>query len=144
MSGPVERSPLTAIVQWLAAHPFVGIALVALGLVFAFVAYESLLVWWNRGYSRGTRTGVVRKVSVKGPPYCKYLSGELVLQGNQPGTAAEVWEFSTDDDGEKSPIVIALKEAEKTGARITLDYRQDRGSLFRCTPSEFFITAVEK
>lgn len=120
------------------------IALVALGLVFAFVAYEGIAVWWNRGYSKGTRTGVVRKVSVKGPPYCKYLSGELVLQGNQPGTAAEVWEFSTDDDGEKSPIVIALKEAEKTGARITLDYRQDRGSLFRCTPSEFFITAVEK
>jgi len=46
-------------------------------------------------------------MSVKGPPYCKYLSGELVLQGSQPNQPAEVWEFSVDDDpDEYSPMRV--------------------------------------
>lgn len=102
-----------------------------------------LRYWWFRGYSKGTRTGVVRKVSIKGPPYCKYLSGELVVAAGaqlQP----EVWEFSVDDDTETNPVVVALHEAEKKGERVTLHYRQDLHSLYRCTPSEYFITKVEK
>ena len=87
---------------------------------------------------------MVRKLSVKGPPYCKYLSGEMVLQGGQPGQNAEVWEFSVDDDGDKNPVVIDLKAAEKTSERVTLNYRQDLHSLFRCTPSEYFITGVSR
>jgi len=96
------------------------IALGAIALLVAFSAYEAIGVWWNYGYSKGTRTGVVRKVSVKGPPYCKYMSGEMVLGGGQPGQAADIWEFSIDDYGEKNPVMMALKEAEKTGARVTL------------------------
>ncbi len=42
MSGPVERSPFTAVVEWLAAHPFVGIAFVVLGLVDGAVAFGDL------------------------------------------------------------------------------------------------------
>jgi hypothetical protein len=118
--------------------------LIPVALVVLFVGFEALRVWWFHGYSKGARTGVVRKVSVKGPPYCKYLSGELVLQGGQPGQAPEVWEFSVDDDGDSSPIVVALKDSERSGARVTLDYRQDLHSLFRCTPSEYFVTRVEK
>ena len=37
-----------------------------------------------------------------------------------------------------------MHEAEKSGARITLQYRQDLHALFRCTPSEFFITGIDK
>ena len=37
-----------------------------------------------------------------------------------------------------------LHEAEKSGARVTLDYRQDLHSLFRCTPSEYFVMRLEK
>ena len=33
------------------------------------VGYEGARVWWLRGYSVGARTGVVRKLSIKGPPY---------------------------------------------------------------------------
>ena len=109
-----------------------------------FAGYEGFRVWWNRGYSVGSRTGVVRKLSVKGPPYCKYLAGELVLQGAVAGQPAETWEFSVDDDAATNPLVIQLHEAEKSGARITLDYRQDRYSLFRCTPSEYFVVKTEK
>src|SRR3954462_12084098 len=118
--------------------------LAPVALLLLFSGYEGLRIAWYRGYSKGTRTGVVRKVSVRGPPYCKYLSGEMVLQGGIPGQEMEVWEFSVDDDSEKSPVVNALKEAEKSGERVTLEYRQDLHSLFRCTPSEYFITKVSK
>ncbi len=121
------------------------IILVPLALVFLFALVELTRVWWYRGYSKGSRTGIVRKVSVKGPPYCKYLSGEMVLQGGQPGQPAETWEFSVDgEDDDKNPLAVNLKAAEKTGERVTLNYRQDLHSLFRCSPSEYFITGIEK
>ena len=117
--------------------------LVPIALLLLFAGYEGARVWWYRGFSVGARTGVIRKLSVRGPPYCKYLAGELVLQGTQPGQPAETWEFSVDDDSEKNPLVKQLHEAEKSGERITLDYRQDLHSLFRCTPSEYFVTKTE-
>jgi len=106
-------------------------------------AWEGGKYWWYRAYSQGSRTGVVRKVSVKGPPYCKYLSGELVTAA---GTSLqpEIWEFSVDDDADTNPVVVALHEAEKKGDRVTLHYRQDLHSMFRCTPSEYFVTKVDK
>ena len=116
---------------------------VALIVLFALV--EGTRVWWYRGYSNGSRTGVVRKVSIKGPPYCKYFSGELALQGGAPGQVPEIWEFSIDgDDDEKNPVAVGLKTAEKSGERVTLNYRQDLHSLFRCSPSEYFVTTLEK
>lgn len=118
--------------------------LLPLLLVVLFAGCQGVRVWWYRGYSKGTRTGVVRKLSVKGPPYCKYLSGELVLTGALPGQPAETWEFSVDDDNDNNPLVVQLHEAEKNGTRVTLKYRQDLHSLYRCTPSEYFVTEVEK
>jgi hypothetical protein len=115
--------------------PFLGLLLIVAGL--------GIRYWWYRGYSQGARTGVVRKISVKGPPYCKYLSGEMVVQSAVPMQAAEVWEFSVDDDGDGNPLVKKLHDAEKNGQRVTLDYRQDLHSLYRCTPSEYFVTKVE-
>jgi len=119
------------------------LVLVPVVLMMVFGSYEGLRVWWYRAYSKGSRTGVVRKISVRGPPYCKYLAGEMSLQA--AGLAApEVWEFSVDDDADTNPLVVALHAAEKDGTRVTLDYRQDLHSLFRCTPSEYFVTKVEK
>ena len=119
--------------------------LVPVALVFLFALVEVTRVWWFRGYSKGSRTGIVRKVSIKGPPYCKYLSGELALQGGQPGQPPEVWEFSIDGaDDPSNPLVVKLNEVERSGERVTLSYRQDLHSLFRCTPSEYFVTDVSK
>jgi hypothetical protein len=123
----------------------VGLGLFPISLVLLFVAYEGLRVWWYRGYSVGTRSGIVRKVTEKGPPYCKYMSVEMaVVTGGAMTNGADLWEFSVDDDKPTSPIVVALKAAEKTGDRVTIDYRQDLHSLFRCTPSEYFATKVER
>jgi hypothetical protein len=117
--------------------------LAPLAALLLFVGYEGLRVWWYRAYSKGSRTGIVRKVSVKGPPYCKYLSGEMAVQGSS-ALQPEIFEFSVDDDSDKNPIVVALHAAEKHGERVTVDYRQDLHALFRCTPSEYFVVKVEK
>jgi hypothetical protein len=109
-----------------------------------FVGVEALRVWWFHGYSRGTRTGVVRKISYKGPPYCKYMMGEMALQGTLPGQPVEIWEFSVDDEKPSNPLVTQLHQAERSGERVTLQYRQDLHSLFRCTPSEYFVIGIEK
>jgi hypothetical protein len=122
----------------------VRLILLGVAALLLFVGIEALRVWWFRGYARGTRTGVVRKISYKGPPYCKYLLGEMALQGTLPGQPVEIWEFSFDNEKEGNPVVTEVHQAEKTGERITLRYRQDLHSLFRCTPSEYFITGVEK
>jgi hypothetical protein len=66
----------------------------------------------------------------------------MVVQNN--GLQTEVWEFSVDDDSDTNPVVVALHDAEKKGERVTLHYRQDLNAMFRCTPSEYFVTKVEK
>ena len=118
--------------------------LAPIALLLLFIAWKGARYWWYHAYSRGTRTGIIRKVSIKGPPYCKYLSGEMALQGTLPGQATEMFEFSVDDDSENSPLVKLLHDAEKKGERVTLSYRQDLHSLYRCTPSEYFVTGLEK
>ncbi len=105
-------------------------------------AWQGLYYLFRHGYSEGTRTGIIRKISVKGPPYCKYLSGELALQG--ANVTAEVFTFSADTRSEKAPLVMALEEAERSGVRVTLKYRQDHPLWWRCNNSEYFVTAIEK
>src|SRR3954470_13418055 len=90
------------------------LALIPVALMLLVGLWQGGKYWWYRGYSKGTRTGVIRKISVKGPPYCKYLAGEMVLQSNPLGQA-EVWEFSVDDDSDTNPLVKQLHEAEKKG-----------------------------
>jgi hypothetical protein len=110
----------------------VKIGLVILGVLALVGLWQWASFAFKVGYSRGSRTGVVRKVSVKGPPYCKYLEGELSLQGGVPGVAQEIFRFTVDDYSDSSPVVQALKNAERDGKRITLDYRQDKNIWWRC------------
>jgi hypothetical protein len=118
--------------------------LVLLGLVALVAGEQGIAYWWHYGYSRGTRTGIIRKISVKGNPVCKYLAGELALQGGQLGQPQEIFNFSVDDKSDSNPLVQQLHDAERQGTRVTLDYRQDRNIWWRCNPAEYFITKVEK
>lgn len=115
---------------------------IPLALILLVAGFLSLRWWWYRGYSRGTRTGVVRKLSYKGSPLCKYFSGELVLVGSS-AMNPQVWEFSVEDpDG---PIAKKLQAAERHGRRVTLEYRQDlgnKGKLLNCSPSDYYITGI--
>jgi hypothetical protein len=120
------------------------LVLVGVGLVGLVGAWQGISYWWKYAYSRGTRTGVIRKISIKGSPVCKYLSGELALQGAVPGQPAEIFSFSVDDKSDGNPIVLQLHEAERAGTRVTLSYRQDGTFWWRCNPAEYYIIKVEK
>jgi hypothetical protein len=122
----------------------VALVLIPLGLVLLVSAWQGITYWWRHGYSVGERSGVVRKVSLKGSPVCKYLSGEMHLQGSLAGAPAEVWEFSVDDKNEDSPLVKELHEAARSGSRVTLKYRQDLPMWWTCNPIQYRITGVAK
>jgi hypothetical protein len=124
--------------------PRVKIGLAVFAVVALVAAWQGIRFWWYHGYSAGERTGVVRKLAVKGTPLCKYAEGELALAGSAPGQNAEIFTFSTDDHSDGNAIMKQLREAERSGARVTLHYRQDLKSWWRCTPEEYFITSVEK
>jgi hypothetical protein len=124
--------------------PRFKIAIAIVAIVGLMAAWQGIRFWWYHGYSSGERTGVVRKLSVKGSPICKYAEGELALAGSAPGQNVEVWTFSTDNHSDPNPIMKQLREAERTGTRVTLHYRQDLKSWWRCTPHEYFVTSVEK
>jgi hypothetical protein len=108
------------------------VALVLIGLVGLAGLWQYLSYAFKAGYSKGSRTGIIRKVSVKGPPYCKYLEGELALQGGIPGVAQDIFTFTVDDHSDGNPLVQQLKQAERDGKRVTLDYRQDKHIWWRC------------
>jgi len=108
------------------------IVLAILGVLGLVALWQWLGYLFKVGYSKGSRTGVVRKVSVKGPPYCKYLEGEMALQGGVSGQLQEVFRFTVDNDSDDNPVVQALKKAERDGKPVTLDYRQDKHLWWRC------------
>jgi hypothetical protein len=118
--------------------------LAIVAILLGVAAWQGLSLVWNRGYARGSVTGVVRKVSVHGPPYCKILTGELVYQTGNTGPKADLFHFSVDDADDDNPVVRSLEEAERKGGRVMLQYRQDRKMWWRCNPSEFYITGVEQ
>jgi hypothetical protein len=120
------------------------LALVPFLLVGLWVGWRGLRYWWYRGYSHGVRSGILRKVSIKGPPYCKYVSGELVLAGSQPGVET-VWEFGLDKVDDDDPLYKELVDLADKGQKVTLQYRQDQAAFFvRCQPGEYFVTGIEK
>src|SRR5688572_32585193 len=93
------------------------IALVLFGLVGLVVGYQAVKYWWYKGYAKGTKSGYLRKLQSKGPPYCKYVLGEVVLQrGGEVAQGGEVWEFSVEDDGEEGRLVRGLGEAGRAGS----------------------------
>ena len=122
------------------------VALVLIGLIAVAAGCLGIRYWWYRGYSRGTRTGVIRKLSVKGSPLCRYFSGEMALIGTQAAGQPQIWEFSVDDDRDANPIVQKLHAAERTGKDVTVEYRQDlgnKGKLWNCSPTEYYVTSVQ-
>lgn len=112
---------------------------------------------WYHGYSTGTRTGLVRKVSVKGPPYCKFASAELVMpaggaalgQNGALPIGGEVWSFTLDDHNPEGALYKQLEKAERDGKPVTIHYRQDlenKGKFWLVGCSEmpqYFATRIE-
>ena len=75
---------------------------------------------------------------------CKYPEGELALTGASMGQNARSSPSASTTTRDANPIMKQLRDAERDGTRVTLHYRQDLKSWWRCTPHEYFITTVEK
>lgn len=121
------------------------IFLVFFGLMALVALWQVARYYYYRGWAKGTKSGYLRKVQLKGPPYCKYILGEVVLQrGGEVAQGGEVWEFSVDTRDENAQIVKDLHDAEKTGKLSTFSFRQDLNMWWRCAPTEYFVVGVEK
>jgi hypothetical protein len=121
------------------------IALVFFGLIALVAVWQTARYYWYRGYAVGTKSGYLRKLQVKGPPFCKYVMGEVVLQrGGEVAQGGEVWEFSIDHNDENDLVFKDLREAEKSGKLSTFRFRQDLNMWWRCAPTEYFVVGVEK
>src|SRR5260370_39691281 len=99
--------------------PRLKIALAIVGVLTLLAGWQGFRFWWYHGYSTGERTGVLRKLSVKGSPICKYADGGLALTRAQPGHAADGWTFFGDDHSTANPIMKDLREAESARTHIT-------------------------
>ncbi len=119
--------------------------LAGFGVVALLVGWQVARAWWNHGISTGTRSGIVRKVSKKGSPLCRYWVGELVItNANVIGALPEIWEFNLDVQSDRDPLIAELQKAESSGQRATLQYRQDKGKWWACSNVEYYVTAAVK
>src|SRR6185369_11651727 len=87
-----------------------------------FFGYRGLAYLYYRGYSVGVRSGYLRKVATKGPPFCKFVSGELVLQGAAAGQKPEIWNFALESNDPEQPLVKQLDKLAEGGKLVTLKY----------------------
>ena len=126
-----------------------ALATVPLTVATLYIGWLVLVYAWHYNYSSGTRTGIVRKVSHKGSPLCKYVSVEMAILGNSGGgqvpIAPEVWEVTVDDDNPNTPLRLALEAAQRSQKPTTIRYRQDRKRLpWRwCVDTEYHAVAAE-
>lgn len=96
-------------------------------LVIATIIVFAITLWitlYGPGilYSEGTRSGVVTKISNKGVLF-KTNEGELSLQRNtnvDGQIITDVFYFSVEEE----KIVNDIRDAEKSGDRITLRYKE--------------------
>lgn len=80
------------------------------------------MIFGDRTYSEGERTGVITKFSNRGLVW-KTWEGEMNLGGvraNTEGFQSNVWEFSVTDP----ELVTQIQELQKKGGSYTLQYRQ--------------------
>ena len=109
------------VASWHLRQKFIWLVVIALLIAAAAAA---IYMWYP--YSDGTRTGYLRKLSHKGYAF-KTWEGELQMpgisgtgDGNQMPMTSTIWAFSVNDDA----VISQLQEAERTGVRVTLHYKQ--------------------
>ena len=146
--NPAPRSRRSRFARWLLRLTYGGKrALLMVPLTLAGMAFgvHYLDYWWHSNFSSGETTGTIRKVSRKGPPYCKYVSAEVVLIGNNQAVATpETREFTLDVSSVDNPLFAQLEAAERSQLPVTIKYREDGKQLFwrQCVPTNAFVIGV--
>lgn len=111
-----------------------GIAVVAV----LFVLGWGYVIVGSWTYSEGERTGIVTKFSHKGM-FVKSWEGELNIGGLEQGGIAQVWRFTVDEP----QMVEAVQQAQRSGERVTLKYRQQFQQQSWKGMTDYFIVGVE-
>lgn len=120
-----------------------GVVFLLIALVVGFQIVRFRLFYY--GYSKADVKGFVRKIQYKGPPYCKYNEIEVVAQrGGDLAQGGEIWKYSVDSRDENAPIIQELRAAQDSGKMATIHYRQDLHAWWRCAPTEYFVTGVDR
>ena len=108
-------------------------------LIAVFTAYIFIC---GMSYSKGTRTGIVIKLSQKGYVFKTY-EGELNLGGVSEGDGTimpnRIWKFSIDDSNVK--IYDAITQAE--GKHVRLYYKEVLKNFFWQSETPYLIEKVE-
>jgi hypothetical protein len=109
------------------------VTLVILVPVLIFILWTEITL--NYSYSKGTRAGILQKVSKRGW-LCKTWEGELQMTAI-PGAAPEKFTFSARSDS------IAAELSKMSGQHVVLTYEQHKGVPGSCFgDTEYFITDV--
>jgi hypothetical protein len=101
--------------------------------ILIFILWTAITL--NYSYSKGTRAGILQKVSKRGW-LCKTWEGELQMTAI-PGAAPEKFIFSARSDS------IAAVLSQMSGQHVVLTYEQHKGVPGSCFgDTEYFITDV--
>jgi hypothetical protein len=101
--------------------------------ILIFILWAAITL--NYSYSKGTRAGILQKVSKRGW-LCKTWEGELQMTAI-PGAAPEKFIFSARSDS------IAAVLSQMSGQHVVLTYEQHKGVPGSCFgDTEYFITDV--
>jgi len=101
--------------------------------ILIFILWAAITL--NYSYSKGTRAGILQKVSKRGW-LCKTWEGELQMTAI-PGAAPEKFVFSARSDS------IAAVLSQMSGQHVVLTYEQHKGVPGSCFgDTEYFITEV--
>jgi hypothetical protein len=101
--------------------------------ILIFILWATITL--NYSYSKGTRAGILQKVSKRGW-LCKTWEGELQMTAI-PGAAPEKFIFSARSDS------IAAVLSQMSGQHVVLTYEQHKGVPGSCFgDTEYFITEV--
>ncbi len=108
------------------------------------VAYTAFVMYYIK--SEGERTGVVRKLSLKGYVF-KTWEGELQMSSfitpadpSQTINGGNIWLFSSEGN---DATIESLKKAEQHGQRVTLHYKEYVKIFPWRGDTPYFITGVE-
>jgi hypothetical protein len=110
-----------------------ALILIVVTPILIFILWTAITL--NYSYSKGTRAGILQKVSKRGW-LCKTWEGELQMTAI-PGAAPEKFIFSARSDS------IAAVLSQMSGQHVVLTYEQHKGVPGSCFgDTEYFITEV--
>lgn len=115
-------------------------------LVLLLLGIGVMLFLYYGSYSKGTRSGVVIKMSKRGMLFKTY-EGQLNLQSfgatdDKGNSLNEIFEFSV--EGDNDSLYHVLEDVSLTGERVRLNYVERYATIPWRGETNYFVTGVER